>query len=270
MLAAYHTIRYERNGHIGTLTLARPEKRNAQNPLMWEELAALGRDLLEDESLRCLVVVGEGPVFSAGIDLVEGLSGFVAELAERPREHAALERGFNAATTFTWIPKLGCPSIAAVQGHAYGAGLQLALSCDFRVFAEGAQVGLIETRFGILPDMGATVRLPRIVGESRARELILLGDVIDASEALRIGMANRVVKEGELLSATADLATRLASQPPLAIRGARRALDASWYSDPETSVKVAVDAQIGCLRSDDFKGALVAMNEGRTPEWHGR
>ena len=92
----------------------------------------------------------------------------------------------------------------------------------------------------------------------------------DASEALRIGMANRVVKEGELLSATADLATRLASQPPLAIRGARRALDASWYSDPETSVKVAVDAQIGCLRSDDFKGALVAMNEGRTPEWHGR
>src|SRR5437588_3269625 len=124
MLAAYHTIRYERNGHIGTLTLARPEKRNAQNPLMWEELAALGRDLLEDESLRCLVVVGEGPVFSAGIDLVEGLSGFVAELAERPREHAALERGFNAATTFTWIPQLGCPSVAAVQGHAYGAGLQ--------------------------------------------------------------------------------------------------------------------------------------------------
>ena len=176
----YSTIRYERNGHVGTLTLARPDKRNAQNPAMWEELRRLGTELLADQSLRCLLVAGDGPSFSAGIDLVEGLAGIIAEFAVRPPEERTLEAGLSVAGTFSWLPKLACPSVAAVQGHAYGAGLQLAIACDFRLFAENAMVGLTETRYGILPDMGATVRLPRIVGEGRARELILLGEVIDA------------------------------------------------------------------------------------------
>jgi enoyl-CoA hydratase/carnithine racemase len=267
---AYQTIRYERSGHIGTLTLARPAKRNAQNPLMWQELAQLGAELLPDETLRCLVVAGEGPSFSAGIDLVEGLAGMVAEWTERAADELTLEAGLAAAGTFGWIPRLGCPSIAAVQGHAYGAGLQLALACDFRVFAQSAQVGLTETRYGILPDMGATVRLPRIVGESRARELILLGEVIDAAEALRIGLANSVVEDEGLASAAVELATRLASQPPLALRGARRAIDAAWYRDPDDSFRIAVEAQIRCLTSDDFKEAGLAMAEGRAPRWRGR
>jgi enoyl-CoA hydratase len=268
-VSAYQTIRYERSGHVGTLTLARPAKRNAQNPLMWRELAQLGAELLPDETLRCLVVAAEGPSFSAGIDLVEGLAGMVAEWSERPADEDTVEAGLAAAGTFGWIPRLGCPSIAAVQGHAYGAGLQLALACDFRVFAQSAQVGLTETRYGILPDMGATVRLPRIVGESRARELILLGEVIDAAEALRIGVANRVVEDDELASAAAELATRLASQPPLAIRGARRAIEAAWYRDPDASFRIAVEAQIRCLTSDDFKEAGHAIVEGRTPQWKG-
>lgn len=167
-MTAYQTIRYERSGHVGTLTLARPDKRNAQNPAMWRELADLGAGLLDDQTLRCLVVAGEGPSFSAGIDLVEGLAGMVAEMTERPLDKNTLEVGLAVAGTFSWIPRLSCPSVAAVRGHAYGAGLQLALACDFRVFAHGAMVGLTETQYGILPDMGATVRLPRIVGESRA------------------------------------------------------------------------------------------------------
>jgi enoyl-CoA hydratase len=269
-VTGYQTIRYERSGHIGTLTLARPHKRNAQNPMMWQELTELGADLLPDQTLRCLVVAGEGPSFSAGIDLVEGLAGMMAEWSERPPDEHTLELGLATAGKFSWIPSLGCPSIAAVNGHAYGAGLQLALACDFRVFAESARVGLTETRYGILPDMGATVRLPRIVGESRARELILLGDVIDASEALRIGLANRVVEDGALASAAAELATRLASQPPLAVRGARRAIDAAWYGDADDSFRVAVEAQIRCLASDDFQEARQAMAEGRSPQWRGR
>ncbi len=168
----------------------------------------------------------------------------VADMTKQPVDEHTLEAGLNAAGTFTWIPRLGCPSVAAVQGHAYGAGLQLALSCGFRVFAQSARVGLIETRFGIMPDMGATVRLPRIIGESRARELILLGDVIDASEARRIGLTNRVVDDADLESAAAEFAARLAARPPPAIRGARKAIDAAWYSNPEDSFKVAVEAQI--------------------------
>ena len=269
-MSDYQTIRYQRHGDIGTLTLARPGKRNAQNPLMWEELTGLGAELLPDETLRCLVVMGEGPAFSAGIDLVEGMAGMLAEMAERPHEEHTLAAGLAVAGTFSWIPDLGCASIAAVRGHAYGAGLQLALACDFRIFAEGTKVGLPETRYGLLPDMGATVRLPRIVGESRARELILLGDVIDDAEALRIGLANRVVTDGELDAAAAELAGRLAAQPPLAVRGARRAIAAAWHRGPEESFRLAVEEQIRCLESEDFKEGLRAMAERRSPQWRGR
>ncbi len=266
----YQTIRYQRHQDIGTLTLARPGKRNAQNPLMWQELARLGAELVPDQTLRCLVVTGEGPTFSAGIDLVEGMAGMLADMAGRLGDESTRAAGQTAAGTFSWIPDLGCASVAAVRGHAYGAGLQLALACDFRIFAEDAKVGLLETRYGIMPDMGATVRLPRIIGESRARELILLGDIIDAEHALRIGLANQVVAVADLDAAAAGLAGRLAAQPPLAVRGARRALDAAWYSSPEESLKVAVEQQIRCLASEDFKEGGQALAEGRSPQWRGR
>ena len=269
-MSDYETIGYQRHGDIGTLTLARPNKRNAQNPLMWKELALLGIELLSDDTLRCLVVTGEGSTFSAGIDLVEGMVGMVASWTERPDDERTVAEGRAAANTFSWIPELGCASVAAVRGHAYGAGLQLALACDFRIFAEDTQVGLLETRYGIMPDMGATVRLPRIVGESRARELILLGEVIDAAEAFRIGLANRVVADGELEAAAAGLAARLAAQPPIAVRGARRAIDVAWYHSPGESLSLAVDEQIRCLMSEDFKEGCEAMVEGRSPRWRGR
>jgi enoyl-CoA hydratase/carnithine racemase len=108
-------------------------------------------ELLADPTLRCLVVAGEGPSFSAGIDLVEGLAGLITDLARGPHDDRALAVGREAAGTFSWLPRLACPSVAAVHGHAYGAGLQLALACDLRVFGASATVGLTETRYGILP-----------------------------------------------------------------------------------------------------------------------
>lgn len=266
----YTTIRFERRAQTGVLTLDRPAKRNAQNPKMWQELRHLGRQLSADNTLRCLIVSGEGPSFSAGIDLVEGLEGMVAEWADRSPDEQTITLGLEAAGTFNWIPRLPFPSIAAVRGHAYGGGLQLALACDFRIFSENALVGLTETRYGLLPDMGATVRLPRIIGESRAKELILLGEIVDAAEALRIGLANRVVPDGDLESAAEEFANRLAAQPPLAVTGARRAIDAAWYHDPEASFRVAVEEQLRCITSEDFKEARQAFGAGRTPTWHGR
>ena len=266
----YETIRYERRAHVGTLTLARPTKRNALNPRMRQELGDLGNQLLADETLRCLVVTGEGPSFSAGIDLVEDMAGTFAEFADRQLNEETVALGLGIAGTFEWIPRLHCPSVAAVRGHAYGGGLQLALACDFRIFAQGAQVGLTETRYGLLPDMGATFRLPRIVGDSRAREMILLGKVVDAAEALRIGLANSVVADDDLESAVQECAERLAAQPPRAVSGARRAIDAGWHLGPEASLRVAVEEQAHCLTSEDFKEARQATAEGRTPEWQGR
>jgi enoyl-CoA hydratase/carnithine racemase len=252
----FETIRYERRGHIGRLTLARPEKRNALNPRMWGELAALGEQLSSDGTLRCLIVAGAGESFSAGMDLVEGIGGPLSEiaagLAENPGDEALVERGLKIASAFEWIPRLRCPSIAAVRGHALGAGLQLALACDFRIFSETARAGLPETRYGLLPDMGATFRLPRLVGESRARRLILLGDTIDADEAAHIGLADRVVPNDTLDTAATDLAGRLASLSPLALTGARRAIDAGRRLPPEPALRMAVEAQARCLGSPGF------------------
>lgn len=252
----YQAIRYDRRGHVGTLTLARPHKRNALNPAMRAELVQLGGQLLADETLRCLVVTGDGPSFCAGIDLVEDMAGTLAAFAERPLNDETVELGLQVAGVFEWIPTLGCPSVAAVRGHAYGAGLQLALACDFRIFSRDARVGLTETRYGLLPDMGATFRLPRIVGEGRARELILLGEVIGAEEALRIGLANRAVDDDELDSAAVEFAERLAAQPPLAVRGARRAMEAGRGLDDFASLRAAVAEQARCLASEEFNQSM--------------
>jgi enoyl-CoA hydratase/carnithine racemase len=249
----FQTIRYSRRADIGTLTLNRPAKLNALNPQMRDELGRLGALLAEDETLRCLVVRGAGTSFSAGLDLAEAMTGTLAQFVDRTLDEKTVELGQGVAGTFEFIPELPCPSIAAVQGHAYGAGLQLALACDFRIFAADARVGLTESRYGLLPDMGATFRLPRIVGESRARELILLGEIIDAAEALRIGLANRVVAGDELDSAADEFADRLAAQPALAVRGARAAIEAGRHLDPAAGLRVAVEAQARCLASADFR-----------------
>lgn len=264
------SIRFERSDGIGTLSLSRPEKRNALNPQMWRGLTELGEELASDASLRCLVIAGEGPSFCAGMDVAEGLLGTIADWADQPAEHRAPEFAAQIAGLFNWIPRLDCPSVAAVRGHALGGGLQLALACDFRVFASDAQVGLSETRYGIIPDMGATYRLPRIVGEARARELILLGEVIDADEALRIGLANRVVDVDKLLEEAHTLAERLAALAPLAVGGARRAIEAGRHLDSAHSFQVALQEQIRCLESEDFKEARRALGEGRPPQWMGR
>lgn len=257
MSTTYETIRYARRAHVGTLTLNRPAKLNALNPGMRTEIRDLGAQLAGDVALRCLVIAGAGTSFSAGLDLTEAMTGTLAQFADRdPDDDATIDLGLEVAGVFEFIPKLPCPSIAAVHGHAYGAGLQLALACDFRIFAEGARVGLTETRYGLLPDMGATFRLPRLVGEGRARELILLGEIIDAAEALRIGLATRVVPDDQFGSAVAEFAEQLAAQPPAAIRGARAAIDAGWRLGPAAGLRMAVAAQARCLASDEFKNAL--------------
>ena len=266
----YETIRYQEEGGVGKLTLARPAKRNAQNPRMWEELRDLGARLQAHGPRHCLVVAGDGPVFSAGIDLAEGLGGLVTTLANQPDADKTTGLGLQAAKSFSWIGKLDCTSLALVQGHAYGAGLQLALACDFRVFTETAQVGLTEIRFGILPDMGAAWRLPRIVGDARAKEMMLLGRVIGAAEALRIGLANQVVPDDALSGCGSEWTGRLASLPPLAVAGAKRAIRAGWTLDEEAAEIGAVRAQLRCLRSQDFQEGLAACAAGRRPVWAGR
>ena len=158
--------------------------------------------------------------------------------------------------------------LAEITGHALGAGLQLALACDLRIAARTTQLGALEFRYGLLPDLGGTAWLPRLVGPARAKELVFSAARIDAEEALRIGLVNRVVEDADLDATVAALAETIAAQPPLALRHAKRAIDA--FHDEERSLQLAAEGQAACLRSEDFVEAGKAFREGRAPVYRGR
>ena len=266
------TLIFERQGPIGRLRLNRPGKLNAQTPQMWAELRELGRALGNERDLRCLVVTGEGRAFSSGIDLAEitGQDGLGAAAQVKPgagadRLVAMIRQGQEA---FSWLVDAPFASIAALRGYALGAGLQLALACDLRVAARTTQLGALEFRYGLLPDLGGTAWLPRLVGPARAKELVFTAARIDAEEALRIGLVNRVVQDAELEAAVGALAETIAAQPPLALRHAKLAIDA--FADQERSLQLAAEGQAVCLRSEDFIEAGRAFREGRAPVYRGR
>src|SRR5205085_8385364 len=192
-------------------------------------------------SLRCLVVMGEGRAFSSGIDLEHLLAGGGSNLfseagkgspplADSPTSGLGMEdklvtRIGDLQEAYTWLADAPYPTIAAMRGYALGGGLQLALACDLRIAARGTKMALPEHKYGILPDLGGTYWLPRIVGPAKAKELIFTAGTIDADEALSIGLVNRVVDDAELDAAVTALAERIAGQPPIAVRNAKRAID---------------------------------------------
>ena len=157
-----------------------------------------------------------------------------------------------------------------MRGHALGAGLQLALACDLRVASEGTRLGLLEARYGLMPDLTGTQILPRIVGPAKAKELIFTAAVIDADEALRIGLVNRVVPDAELEAAVGELAEQVAAQPPIAVRGAKRAVDAAAGVPVRDGVRHEQRGQAECIGSTDFREAIGAFREGRPPSYTGR
>jgi enoyl-CoA hydratase/carnithine racemase len=280
-VADFTTIRFETSvvdggGSVGRLTLDRPDTLNSFTPQMWRELRELGATLLADPGdLRALVVIGEGRAFSSGIDTSvftsdEGVDAVLA--GESPRHEDRIISGILAAQdAYTWLEDAPFATIAAVRGYALGAGLQLALACDLRIVARGTKLGLLEFKYGIIPDLGGTQRLPRLVGAGKAKELIFTAARIDAEEAGRIGLAERVVSDEELEDIAGDVARAVAAQPPLAVRGAKRAVNAamSGLTVPE-GLLVEAESQAECLRSDDMKEAITAFVEGRPPVYRAR
>ena len=199
-------VRFDLDGPVATVTLCRPEVLNAQTPAMWAELANISRKLPGD--VRVVIVRGEGRAFSAGLDLSVARGDGDSSLARlahlSPEESADRIAGFQSA--FTWLRNPSIVTIAAVQGHAIGAGFQLALNCDIRVLAADAKFSMAEVTLGLVPDLGGTKRLTELVGPSRALEICLTGRRIPADEADRIGLATTVVPAGELEGTVRDLA----------------------------------------------------------------
>ncbi|MDX6273614.1 MAG: hypothetical protein QOJ92_824 [Frankiales bacterium] len=204
------------DGAVATVTLCRPERRNAQTPATWTALADIGRGLPGD--VRVVVLRAEGVSFSAGLDRAmftpEGLPGFpsVFAMATMPEAEAdAVIAGYQAG--FSWWRRPDIVSIAAVQGHAVGAGFQLALACDLRVLADDAQLVMKETSLGLVPDLAGTKPLVDIVGYPRALEICATGRAVGAAEALSLGLAEVVVPAADLEAATADLVAALLASP---------------------------------------------------------
>jgi enoyl-CoA hydratase/carnithine racemase len=277
------TISYEQVGNVGWLRLNRPDRLNAMTIEMWEELAKLGESLGDDAGIRCLVVMGEGRAFSSGIDVEHLLSGGGGNLfseagkgsgaaagspsSGRGMEDKLVSRIGDLQDAYTWLADAPYPTIAAIRGYALGGGLQLALACDLRIAARGTKLAMPEHKYGLLPDLGGTYWLPRIVGPAKAKELIFTGETIDAEEALRIGLVNRLVDEADLETAVTALAGKIAGQPPIAVRGSKRAVDQALAQPLGEGLRDAAVGQAECIRSADFLEAMKANLEKRTPEY---
>jgi enoyl-CoA hydratase/carnithine racemase len=210
-------VRYEQAGEVATVTLCRPEVLNAQTPAMWTELADISRKLTGD--VRVVIVRGAGRAFSAGLDLSVARGQGDSSLADLARlsPQSCAERIAAFQSGFTWLRNPSLVTIAAVQGHAIGAGFQLALNCDMRVLADDARFSMAEVALGLVPDLGGTKRLTELVGPSRALEICVTGRRIAADEAERIGLATAVVPRDQLDGAVADLTAAVLAGPPGAV-----------------------------------------------------
>jgi enoyl-CoA hydratase/carnithine racemase len=264
------TLEFERRGRVGWVRLNRPDKLNAMNAQMWAELAELGPQLRDDPDLRAVVVIGNGRAFSAGIDLSSferGSGGAPQVVTSRPsrREEAVAA----AQEGYLWLQEAWFPTIAAVRGYALGAGMQLAVACDLRLAARGTRFGMLEARYGLMPDLTGTQLLPRLVGPSKAKELIFTAAQVDADEALRIGLVNRVVDDDALEGAATDLAEELAAQPPIAIRWSKQAVDAAGRLPLREGLRFEQRGQAQCIASNDFGEAIAAFQERRRPSFTG-
>jgi enoyl-CoA hydratase/carnithine racemase len=243
-------VRTHRDGAVLTLTLDRPDRLNAQTPETWVALADIGRDL--DPAVRVVVVRGEGRAFSAGLDRslfdpspeVRGGLGELGRLAAEEAQERI--RGYQAG--FRWLRSPGIVSVAAVQGHAVGAGAQLALACDLRVLAQDAVLRLPETTLGLVPDLTGTSTLVEAVGYSRALEICLTGRAVGAAEARAIGLATAVVPPAELTAAVDDLVQALLAPPAAASRATAALVRSAVRNDPDVQDAEERAAQAQRLR----------------------
>lgn len=265
-------IRLERHDAVAVLVFDDPERRNAMTEAMGRALAGAARTLASDATVRAVVLTGAGPAFSAGGDLamLEAMSAAGRESpgeAGRSRSRAFMRSFYDMFLSIRALPQ---PTVAAINGHAIGAGLAVALACDLRVAACEAKLGLNFTRLGIHPGMGSTWTLPRIVGPAHAADLLLTGRIIDGEEAERIGLVNRALPRPEVLRHALDLAGQMAAGAPLAVRGTRQALARALDVSLDDQLSFEAEQQALCYESEDLAEGLRAARERRPPRFEGR
>jgi len=256
----------EERDEILEIVLNRPEKRNAINFALYDDLAEAIRQAERAQGVRTVLLRGEGKSFSAGIDVTNFLL-----LAERYGE--GWQQRMRSITrdtqeVLTALERLELPTIALLHGHCLGLALELALACDIRIAAEGTQLGLPETRLGMIPDVGGTTRLTRLIGPGRAKELIFTGRQIDAGQAAAWGLVNQVVALEHLQAKGETLAAEIAQAAPLAVGMAKRVIDG--MHDLDRGLQLEGWAQSQLFQSEDFMEAVKAFMQKRPPEFKGK
>jgi len=257
-------VRFERQGAIGTITLNRPDKLNAIDNDMRQGLMGALDTVERDSGIRVGVITGAGRGFCAGGDIQK-----MIELKEG--YHSAtfrdyLEAGHAVVRRIREIPK---PIVAAVNGPAAGAGMNLALACDLRIASENATFTQAFSRLGLHPDWGGTFSLPRMVGIGKALEIFWLGQPVSAEEARRMGLVNFVVPPGQFEQETKSLAGRLAEAPPLPMALLKQAMYERVQTELDKVMESELEAQMKCFESDDFTEGLRAFTERRAPKFGG-
>lgn len=262
---AYEHISLTRDEGILTLTLNRPETRNSMTPAMGEELARAVEELRTDDSARVVVITGAGKAFSSGGDL-----GMLAKDAGMRSDGPTIGTPRDFYARFLSIRSLPMPTIAAINGHAVGAGLCFALACDIRIAVSDAKMGMTFARLGIHPGMGATYFLPRLIGTARACELFFTGRVVDACEAERLGIVNRVVERARFAETVSTLAREIAACAPIALRMAKKAI----YRGTEHTLDEMLDfeslQQSITFTTADAREGILAVMEKREPRFTGK
>ena len=261
MSQSYETLLVERRGRVVIITINRPEKRNALNIQTRAEGAAVLDELRDDESVGVVIFTGAGDkAFIAGADIAE----FAGRTALTQRDVMLGRSLFTAIDTF---PK---PVIAMVNGYCLGGGCELALACDLRIASETASFGQPEINLGIIPGGGGTQRLTRLVGEGKAMEMILTGDIIDAKTAFTLGLVNMVVPAEDLEAKTMEIANRISEKSPIALRMAKEAVRIASRSNLDEGLRREVDLFALCFSSEDKDEGVRAFLEKRKPAFKGK
>ena len=262
----YECLLYEVKDGIATLTLNRPERLNALGGTLRQDLHDAVTRAGADPEVRVMVVTGAGKGFCSGGDVKA-----MGEAKVGQRERPLLEKiAPGRDRTLLAMREAPQPIIAAVNGAAAGAGMNLALGCDLRIASTNAKFTQAFVKRGLHPDWGGTYFLPRVVGMAKACEMIFTGEVIDAAEALRLGIVSRVVAPEELLPTAYDLARRIAAGPPVAIRLAKRSLYANEDLDLRGALQMETMAQNICFETEDATEGIRAFGEKRAPIFKGR
>ena len=256
----FTTIRTSRDGHVGVITLNRPEAMNALNMTMVKELVEALGDLERDEGVRCVVIAGSEKAFSAGADIKE-MAGMTAV------QMAMTEHFFPL---WDKVGRFNKPIVAALSGFVLGGGLELAMSCDILIASETTQLGQPEIDIGIIPGGGGTQRLTRAVGKYKAMEMILTGRRIGAEEAKALGLVSRVVPREAYLSEAMKAASEVAARSPVAVKMAKAAVNKAFETGLAAGLDFEREVFYMLFASDDQKEGMNAFMEKRKPDFRGK